>query len=109
MSISKLGVIAVILALASPVVALAQSSPQNSSAIESSALGTLSYTDRAQVLNVLGLLSVGQMEASTAVLQIDAVLSDGEVKSVLAEAKKANIDAEDAGQFLVDLAHSPNK
>ena len=109
MSISKLGVIAVISVLASPVVALAQSSPQNSSAIESAALGTLSYSDRAQVQNVLGLLSVGQMETSTAVLQIDAVLSDSEVKSVLAEAKKANIDEEDAGQFLVDLARPANK
>lgn len=108
MSISKVGVIAVIFALASPVVALAQSSPENSSAIESTALGALSYGDRAQVQNVLGLLSVGQIEASTAVLQIDAVLSEREVKSVLAEAKKANIDAEDAGQFLVDLAHPAN-
>ena len=109
MSISKIAVTGVIFALASPVVGLAQSLPQNSSAIESAALGSLSQSDRAQVQNVLGLLSVGQLEPSTAVLQIDAVLSDSEVKSVLDEAKKANIEAEDAGQFLVNLAHPATK
>lgn len=109
MNISKIAVTALVLALASPLVALAESPPQNASAVESAALGRLSQSDRAQVQNVLGLLSVGQLGASTAVLQIDAVLSDSEAKSVLAEAKKVNLDAEDAGQFLVDLAHPANK
>lgn len=109
MNISKITLAGVLLALASPVAALAQSAPQNSAAIESAALGSLSYTDRRQVQNILGLLSVGQMDATSAAVQIDAVLSDSEVKSVLAEAKKANSDTEDAGQFLVDLAHPASK
>jgi hypothetical protein len=109
MKVLKITLAGVLLALASPVVALAQSAPQNSAAIESAALGSLSDTDRAQVRNILALLSTGQMEASTAVVQIDAVLSDSEVKSVLAEAKKANSDVEDAGQFIVDLEHPVSK
>ena len=39
----------------------------------------------------------------------DAATADSEVKSVLGEAKKANIDTVDAGQFLVDLVHPANK
>jgi hypothetical protein len=55
------------------------------------------------------LLSTNEISAGAAASQIDAVLSDDEVKSVLAQAKKANIDAQDAGEFLVDLAHPPSK
>lgn len=109
MSISKITVAALLFALSFPVVALAQSDSQNASAIESAALASLPKTDRAQVQNILGLLSTGQIEASTAVIQIDAVLSDDDVKAVLAEAKKANRDADDAGQFLVDLAQPMTK
>ena len=109
MDITKLTLAGALFALVSPVGALAQSAPQNPSAIQSAALGTLSQSDRAQVQNILGLLSSSQMEPSTAVIQIDAVLSDSEVKSVIALAKKANSDAEDAGQFLVDLAHPTAK
>jgi hypothetical protein len=109
MKFSKLALAGAFLALASPVLALAQGTPQSSAAIESAALGGLSQTDRAQVQNILGLLSVGQMDATTAAVQIDAVLSDSEIKSVLDEAKKANSDAQDAGRFLVDLTHSPGK
>lgn len=109
MNISKITLAGVLLALASPVAALAQSTPQNSAATESAILGSLSDTDRAQVQNILALLSTGQMEPSTAAVQIDAALSDSEMKSVLAEAKKANSDAEDAGQFLVELVHPAGK
>lgn len=109
MNISKITLAGVLLALASPVGALAQTVPQNSAAIESAALGSLSPTDRAQVQNILALLATGQMGASTAAVQIDAALSDSEVKSVLAEAKKANNDTADAGQFIVELASPTNK
>ncbi len=109
MNISKIALAGVLLSLASPLAAEAQSASQNSSQIENAALANLSYNDRMQVQNVLGLLSVGQIDANTAVLQIDAVLSDSEAQSVLSEAKKANSDANDAGQFLVDLAHPTSK
>lgn len=109
MKFSKVALACALLALASPVVALAQGAPQNLAAIESAALGTLSQPDRAQVQNLLSLVSVGQLDATTAAVQIDAVLSDSEIKSVLDEAKKANSDAQDAGKFLVDLTHPPSK
>ena len=109
MNITKLTFAGALLALATPVAALAQMAPQNPAAIQSAALGTLSQDDRAQVQNILALLSTGQMEASTAVIQIDSVLSESEMKSVIAQAKKANSHAEDAGQFLVDLAHPTGK
>jgi hypothetical protein len=109
MYFSKIALAGAFLALASPVAALAQSAPQNTAAIESAALGTLSQSDRAQVQNILSLLSTSQIDAVTAASQIDAVITDGEAKAVLAEAKKANISAEDAGDFLVDLAHPPSK
>lgn len=108
MYVSKIALAGALIALASPVAALA-SAPQNSAAVQSAALATLNQTDRAQVQNVLGLLSTGQIDAVTAASQIDAVLSDGEVSSILAEAKKANVDAQDAGQFLVELAKPPSK
>ena len=107
MYFSKILLAGAFLALASPVAVLANTS--QSPATESAALNRLSQSDRAQVQNVLGLLSVGQVDAGTAVAQIDAVLSDNEVKSVLAYAKEANIDAQDAGQFLVDLARPSSK
>jgi hypothetical protein len=109
MYFSKIALAGALLALASPVVALAQDAPQNSAAIQSAALGSLSPSDRAQVRSVLALLSTNEISAGAAASQIDAVLSDDEVKSVLAQAKKANIDAQDAGEFLVDLAHPPSK
>jgi hypothetical protein len=98
-----------LLALASPLVALAQAVPQDSATVESAALGSLSQNDRAQVQNILALLSTGQIDATTAAVQIDAALSDAEVNSVLAEAKRSNSDAQDAGTFLVDLAQRPSK
>lgn len=109
MKFSKIALACALLMLVSPVVALAQSVPQNSAAIESAALGTLTQDDRAQVQNLLALLATGQIDAGTAVVQIDALLSDSEVKSVLTQAKMANSDAQDAGQFIVDLAHAPSK
>jgi hypothetical protein len=109
MYFSKIALACALIALASPVVALAQSAPQNPAAIESAALGSLSQSDRAQVQNILGLLSVGQIDAGTAAIQIDAALSDGEAQSVLAEAKKSNSDANDPGRFLVDLAQPSSK
>lgn len=109
MNLSKFALAGALLALASPLNVLAQSAPQNSSAIQGAALATLSQNDRAQVQNILGLLSTGQISAVTAASQIDGVLSDGEVKSVLAVAKKANVDATDAGQFIVDLAQPASK
>jgi hypothetical protein len=108
MYFSKIFLAGAFLALVSPVAALANA-PQTPAAIESAALNTLSQSDRAQVQNVLGLLSVGQVDAETAVSQIDAVLSDSEAKSVLAYAKQANSDTQDAGQFLVDLARPSSK
>lgn len=109
MKFSKVALAGALVALASPVVALAQTAPQNPTAIENAALGSLQSYDRAQVQNVLGLLSSKRIDAATAASQIDAVLSDDEVKSLLAQAKKANVEADDAGQFLVDLAQAPSK
>jgi hypothetical protein len=109
MYLSKIYLAGALLAFATPVAALAQSAPQNAAAIQSAALSGLSQTDRAQVQNILGLLNVGQMDATTAAVQIDAALSDSETQSVLAQAKKANIDTQDPGQFLVDLAHPATK
>lgn len=108
MNFSKTAFTGAVLAFAFPVVALAQGMPQNSAAIESATLGSLSQSDRAQVQGILGLLSTGQIDAGTAAVQIDAVLSDDEVNSVLSEARKANSKALDAGQFIVDLAQ-PSK
>jgi hypothetical protein len=98
-----------ILTLASPVAALAQNVPGNAAAVKSAALGALSQIDRAQVQNILGLLSAGQIDSATAAVQIDATLTDTEAGSVLAEAKKANIDTQDAGSFLVTLSSAPGK
>jgi hypothetical protein len=109
MNFSKIALAGAFLALASPVAALAQTAPQNSAALESAALSSLSPDDRAQVQNVLSLLSNKQIDAAGAAAQIDAALSDDEAKSLLAQAKKANIDAADAGQFIVDLAQPPSK
>ena len=109
MNLSKIALAGALLALASPLTVLAQSTSQNTAAVQSAALATLSQDDRSQVQNILSLLSTGQISAVTAASQIDGVLSDGEAKSVLAVAKKANIDATDAGQFIVDLAHPPTK
>lgn len=109
MTISKIAAAALLLILWSPVIALAQGNVQETAAIESAALGSLSQPDRDLVRNILGLFSTGQIDAKTAVAQIDANLSDSEVKSVLAVAKKTTSDADDAGQFLVDLAQRSTK
>ena len=109
MYFSKIALAGALLALASPVAALAQSAPQNPAAIQNAALETLSQTDRGQVRNILGLLSTGQIDATTAASQIDAVLTDSEIASVLVIAKNANNGLQDAGDFLVSLAQPPSK
>ncbi|HET9393554.1 MAG TPA: hypothetical protein VFO29_08580 [Candidatus Rubrimentiphilum sp.] len=109
MTTLKIAVAALLLALSSPVLVFAEGNVQSTTAIQSAALGSLTQPDRALVRNILGLLSTGQIDTITAVAQIDAVLSDSEVKSVLAVAKKTASDAEDAGQFLVDLAQRSAK
>jgi hypothetical protein len=101
MNIQKLALAGALLALASPVTALAQ---QNTSSVQSAALNDLSSDHRRQVENLLSLLSTKQIDAGTAAVQIDSVLSDSEVKAVLAEATKAHSDQTDAGMFLAQLA-----
>ena len=109
MNIAKVALAASLFALGTPLAAQAQSVPANYAAIQSAALGTLSPDSRFQVRNILGFFTSGQLDANTAAAQIDAVLSESEAKSVLEQAKKANITAEDPGQFLVGLARPPGK
>jgi hypothetical protein len=109
MTFSKVALAGALFALATPVVALAQNVPQNAPALENAALSSLTPYDRSQVQNLLALLSSKQIDAGTAAVQIDGVLSEDEVKSLVAQAKKANVDTDDAGTFIVDLAQASSK
>jgi hypothetical protein len=110
MNIQKLALAGAVLALASPVAALAQSAPQTPAQVKAAALNDLSSSDRRQVENILSLLETNQIDTTTAAAQIDSVLSDSESKAVLAESKKlkdAN-DPVDAGFFLATLVKPPS-
>jgi hypothetical protein len=112
MNLRNIIVAGAVLALASPVAALAQGSTLTPSQAQAQAYSNLTTYDRSQVVNILGLLQGGQIDRATAAVQIDGVLSDSESKAIAALANQvpslAN-DASDAGQFLVDLAQPPSK
>lgn len=105
MKLSKFVLAGAILALASPVAALAQ----NASA-ETAALNAISSDHRAQVQNVLALLETNQIDAGTAAIQIDSILSDSEQQALLDQAAKQHVsDQNDAGVYLSDLVKPPSK
>lgn len=104
MKVHKLALIGAVLALASPVYALAQSTQLTVAQAQSAALNALKPSDRAQVRNILALEQSKQIDAGSAAVQIDSVLSDNEAKAVLAEAAKSNSKAADAGVFLASSA-----
>jgi hypothetical protein len=113
MNLRNIIVAGAVLALASPVAALAQSpSTLTPAQAKDAVLGRLSSYDRTQVVNILGLLQGGQIDRQTAAVQIDGVLSDADTKTVLSVAGKVpslSDDAQDAGAFLVDLEQPPSK
>jgi hypothetical protein len=105
MNLHKLAFAGALLAFASPIAALAQ---QNNTA-ETAAINAISSDHQAQVRNVLSLLSTKQIDAGTAAVQIDAVLSDDETKAILAQAAKAHSDQTDAGAYLASLVAPPSQ
>jgi hypothetical protein len=104
MNLHKLLLAGVLFAFAAPVAALAQSTSTQSATVtaQTAALNALTSEHQTQVRNILSLLHSGQMDKSSAAVQIDAVLSDDESKAVLAEAAKIQDDATDAGVFLAE-------
>jgi hypothetical protein len=113
MNLRNIIVAGALVALASPVAALAQSpSTLTPAQAKDAALSQLTSYDRSQVTNILGLLQGGQITRETAAVQIDGVLSDSEAKAVTDVASKVpslSNDAADAGQFFVDAAQPPSK
>ena len=106
MNVQKIALAGAMLALTTPVAAFAQTTPQTAPTL-TAVLNTLTQNDRAQVRNILALLTSKQMDSETAATQIDSFLTDDESKTVLALAPK-DANQTDAGEYIVTLAQ-PSK